>query len=143
MDKSDERSLTPTKPQNLSTAAATLAERGLRDLQKIQEKPSVHSLNERAAQLMKKTDWGYSPYQGLAVAQLLRWGTERIRAREYTEDELGYLLLVLERNPARLMWLLTETDSGDELYIELSDDPEEAAAELWTELLASLDAEPS
>ncbi len=37
MDISDKRSLTPTKPQNLSTAAASLAGRGLRDLQKINE----------------------------------------------------------------------------------------------------------
>ncbi|MEI7869889.1 MAG: hypothetical protein WCI11_18535 [Candidatus Methylumidiphilus sp.] len=37
MDKTDQRSLTPTKPQNLSTAAASLAGRGLVDLQKIQE----------------------------------------------------------------------------------------------------------
>jgi hypothetical protein len=39
MDKSDERSLTPTKPQSLSTAAASLAGRGLRDLQKATSKP--------------------------------------------------------------------------------------------------------
>ncbi len=37
MDKSDKRSLTPAKPQTISTAAASLAGRGLLDLQKIQE----------------------------------------------------------------------------------------------------------
>ncbi len=37
MDNSDKRSLTPTKPQNISTAAASLAGRGLRDFQNIQE----------------------------------------------------------------------------------------------------------
>ena len=37
MDNSDQRSLTSTKLQNLSTAAASLAGRGLRDFQNIQE----------------------------------------------------------------------------------------------------------
>ena len=37
MEKSDERSLTQAKAQSISTAAASLAGRGLRDLQKIQE----------------------------------------------------------------------------------------------------------
>lgn len=95
------------------------------------------------------TGMGIAPEPGrLPVAQLMVWGMLEAglevgpawaQVEQISDRHQDWTALVLDletNNPARLMRLLTRTDSGDETGLEIDGmDPTEAAATLLDELI--------
>jgi hypothetical protein len=83
----------------------------------------------------------WSPEQEVAALALLRQALEKGALETPTIEEPMLLLARLEADPQEAMRLLTESAPGETFEIDLDPDPDQAAAQLLEEIVASLRAQ--
>lgn len=98
-------------------------------------------LNQRAATILSQGQLPWSPDQEIAALALLRQGLQKGALETPTIEEPMLLMARLEANPEEAMRLLTESAPGESYEIELDPDPDQAAAQLLEEIVASLRAQ--
>ena len=101
---------------------------------------SRQPLNLQAASRLRLAGIPQEPNR-LPVVDLMLYGLENGLTTPRGPDDPAALIAAMP--PAQVMQLLTETDSGDPVTIQLPNNPVEAAATLLEELLASLKALPA
>jgi hypothetical protein len=98
-------------------------------------------LNQRAAEILSHHRIPWTPGQEVAALALVRHALQRGVLQTPTIEEPMLLLARLEADPGEAMRLLTESAPGEIYAIELDRDPDQAAAQLLEEILASLRAQ--
>jgi hypothetical protein len=98
-------------------------------------------LNQQAADILSRNRMPWSPEQEVAALALLRQALEKGALETPTIEEPMLLLARLEADPQEAMRLLTESAPGETFEIDLDPDPDQAAAQLLEEIVASLRAQ--
>ena len=98
-------------------------------------------LNRQAADILSCNRMPWSPEQEVAALALLRHALEKGALETPTIEEPMLLLARLEADPQEAMRLLTESAPGETFEIDLDPDPDQAAAQLLEEIVASLRAQ--
>ena len=98
-------------------------------------------LNRQAAEILSRHRIPWTPGQEVAVLALVRHALQRDVLQTPTIEEPELLLARLEADPGEAMRLLTESAPGEIYAIDLDRDPDQAAAQLLEEILASLQAQ--
>jgi hypothetical protein len=98
-------------------------------------------LNRQAADILSRHKMRWSPAQAIAALALLRQALEKGVLETPTIEEPMLLLARLEADPEEAMRLLTESAPGETYQIDLDPDPDQAAAQLLEEIVASLRAQ--
>jgi hypothetical protein len=98
-------------------------------------------LNRQAAEILSHHRISWTPGQEVAALALVRHALQRGVLQTPTIEEPMLLLVRLEADPAETMRLLTESAPGEVYTIDLDRDPDQAAAQLLEEILASLRAQ--
>ena len=98
-------------------------------------------LNQQAADILTRGQIPWNPEQEIAALALLRHALEKGALETPTIEEPMLLLARLEANPEEAMRLLTESAPGETYEIDLDPDPDQAAAQLLEEIVASLRAQ--
>jgi hypothetical protein len=99
------------------------------------------SLNQQAADILAHSRMPWNPEQEIAALALLRHALQRGALETPTIEEPMLLMARLEANPEEAMRLLTESAPGETYEINLETDPDQAAAQLLEEIVASLRAQ--
>ena len=101
-----------------------------------------HRHNQRAAGILTRPHFRWSPMTELAGLALIRHTLERgVLDCHRAIAEPEPLLARLEANPEQAMRLMTENALGDPF--EIDDDPDEAARQILEEIIASIRAFPT
>lgn len=98
-------------------------------------------LNQQAAAILAGNRMAWSPAREVAALALLRQALEKGALETPTIAEPMLLLARLEADPEEAMRLLTESAPGETYAIDLDPDPDQAAAQLLEEIVASLRAQ--
>jgi len=98
-------------------------------------------LNQQAADILSRHKIPWSPAQEVAALALLRQALEKGALETPAIEEPMLLLERLEADPQEAMRLLTESAPGETFEIDLDPDPDQAAAQLLEEIVASLRAQ--
>ena len=98
-------------------------------------------LNRQAADILARSQMPWSPAREVAALALLRHALQKGSLEMPTIAEPMLLLARLEADPEEAMRLLTESAPGETYRIDLDPDPDQAAAQLLEELVASLRAQ--
>ena len=98
-------------------------------------------LNQQAANILLRKRMPWNPAQEVAALALLRHALQKGTLETPTIEEPMLLLARLEANPEEAMRLLTESAPGETYPIDLDPDPDQAAAQLLEEIVASLRAQ--
>jgi hypothetical protein len=99
------------------------------------------SLNRQAADILARNRMPWNPDQAVAALALLRHALQTGVLETPTIAEPMLLLARLEADPEEAMRLLTESAPGETYLIDLDPDPDQAAAQLLEEIVASLRAQ--
>ena len=99
------------------------------------------SLNRQAADILSNNRMPWTPAQEVAALALLRHALQKGTLETPTIAEPMLLLARLEADPEEAMRLLTESAPGETYLIDLDPDPDQAAAQLLEEIVASLRAQ--
>jgi len=99
------------------------------------------SLNRQAADILSNNRMPWTPAQEVAALALLRHALQKGTLETPTIAEPMLLLARLEADPEEAMRLLTESAPGETYPIDLDPDPDQAAAQLLEEIVASLRAQ--
>jgi hypothetical protein len=100
-----------------------------------------HALNQQATDILSRNRMPWNPDQEVAALALLRHALQKDVLETPTIEEPMLLLARLEADPAEAMRLLTESAPGETYPIDLEPDPDQAAAQLLEEIVASLRAQ--
>ena len=95
-------------------------------------------LNQQAAGILSCSRMLWSPDQEIAALALLRHALQKGALETPMIEEPMLLMVRLEANPEEAMRLLTESAPGETYEIDLDPDPNQAAAQLLEEIVASL-----
>jgi hypothetical protein len=98
-------------------------------------------LNRQIADILSHHRIPWTPGQEVAALALVRYALQRGVLQTPTIEEPMLLLARLEADPGETMRLLTESAPGEVYAIDLDRDPDQAAAQLLEEILASLRAQ--
>lgn len=98
-------------------------------------------LNQQAADILSRHQIPWSPAQEVAALALLRHALHKGALETPTIEEPMLLMARLEASPEEAMRLLTESAPGEVYEITLDPDPDQAAAQLLEEIVASLRAQ--
>lgn len=98
-------------------------------------------LNRQAADILSRHKIPWTPAREVAALALLRQALDKGALETPTIEEPMLLLARLEANPEEAMRLLTESAPGEVYEIALDPDPDQAAAQLLEEIVASLRAQ--
>ena len=98
-------------------------------------------LNRQAADILSRHKIPWSPAQEVAALALLRHALQKGALETRTIEEPMLLMARLEASPEEAMRLLTESAPGEVYEITLDPDPDQAAAQLLEEIVASLRAQ--
>ena len=101
------------------------------------------SLNRQSAEVLKRYRIPFDPSTELASLVLIREALERNLLETGEIEEPLLLMAKLSANPEWAMSLMTESEPGVELEMELSETLEEAAAQILEEIVASIKAKTS
>ena len=99
------------------------------------------SLNQQAAGILSRGRMPWNPEQEVAALALLRHALQKGVLEMPTIEEPMLLMARLEADPEAAMLLLTESAPGETYAIDLEPDPDQAAAQLLEEIVASLRAQ--
>ncbi len=100
-------------------------------------------LNRQSAEILKRYRIPFDPSTELASLVLIREALERNLLETGEIEEPLLLMAKLSANPEWAMSLMTESEPGVEFEIKLSEKPEEAAAQVLEEIVASIKAKAS
>ena len=98
-------------------------------------------LNQQAADILSRSQMLWNPDQEVAALALLRHALQKDTLETPTIEEPMLLMVRLEAAPEEAMRLLTESAPGETYEIDLEPDPDQAAAQLLEEIVASLRAQ--
>ncbi len=98
-------------------------------------------LNQLAAGILARNRMPWNPAQAVAALALLRHALQTGTLETPTIEEPLLLLARLEADPEEAMRLLTESAPGETYRIDLNPDPDQTAAQLLEEIVASLRAQ--
>ena len=98
-------------------------------------------LNQQAADILSRGRMPWNPDQEVAALALVRHALHTGVLETPTIEEPMLLMARLEANPEEAMRLLTESAPGETYEIDLDPDPDQAAAQLLEEIVASLRAQ--
>jgi hypothetical protein len=98
-------------------------------------------LNRQVADILTRHGIPWTPGQEVAALALVRHALQGGLLQTPTVEEPMLLLARLEADPGEAMRLLTESAPGEVYEIDLDQEPDQAAAQLLEEILASLRAQ--